>query len=190
MKRQRGSKVRVVIDGFDHDVTYENLVVTHPDADHGIDFRIVGNDGNLILAQAKAHTEHVPELDLSGSGPVLIERPRRVLTGTQLIWYAHNGPSSAGRNARNQELGFEPPALAQFLLALVPVRHRETMLGDLEEEYWTRLVPKYGFRKARFWYWVQASYEIGGFITRILAGIAGIAWIRKLLEELVHRITN
>jgi hypothetical protein len=44
-----------------------------------------------------------------------------------------------------------PPRSAKFILLLIPKRHREHLIGDLEEEYSTILVPEYGPRKARLW---------------------------------------
>jgi hypothetical protein len=44
----------------------------------------------------------------------------------------------------------QPPKAAEFLLLLVPLKYRENLLGDAIEEYWTRLVPRHGARKAKF----------------------------------------
>jgi hypothetical protein len=53
-----------------------------------------------------------------------------------------------------------PPAAAKFLLLLVPLRYREHLIGDLQEEYATVVLPEYGFRKARFWYWWQVVASV------------------------------
>jgi len=49
-----------------------------------------------------------------------------------------------------------PPRAAKLLLLLLPPRDREGMIGDLEEEYRTVLIPEYGIRTARFYYWWHA----------------------------------
>src|SRR5207302_497057 len=85
-------------------------------------------------------------------------------------------------------LTLAPPQLADFLVCLIPLKHREGLLGDLEEDYWNTLVPRHGLKKARFLYWVQALYELARFVARPLAGIAGLGFIRKLIEVLIHRM--
>ena len=48
---------------------------------------------------------------------------------------------------RNEDI-CSPPPVAEFCLLLIPLRHREDILGDLEEEFKTRVVPEYGI----FWH--------------------------------------
>lgn len=85
-------------------------------------------------------------------------------------------------------LSLDPPDLADFFISLIPIKHRANLAGDLEEEYWTRLIPRHGLRKARFLYWIQAIYALLGFLVRPLAGVAGIRWIRKAIEILIHKL--
>lgn len=54
-----------------------------------------------------------------------------------------------------------PPAHAKFLLLLIPRKHREHLLGDLEEEYRLTVLPEYGPFKAKAWYWWQVVISIG-----------------------------
>jgi len=68
-----------------------------------------------------------------------------------------------------------PPLTAQYLLLLVPPKYRENLVGDLEEEYWTRLSPAYGRRWAALWYWWQVVAAFGHFLLRLLTGLAA-AW--------------
>jgi hypothetical protein len=50
-----------------------------------------------------------------------------------------------------------PPAWAQHVIALVvPASRRESVLGDLLEEYREAQVPEVGESSARAWYWRQA----------------------------------
>ena len=73
-----------------------------------------------------------------------------------------------------------PPLTASFLLELfLPAKQRENFIGDLEQEFRTRILPKYGLRRARFWFWVQVGKEIGpvlylrslGALIRRLVGV-------------------
>ena len=48
-----------------------------------------------------------------------------------------------------------PPFLARLLLELVPARHREFIIGDLEEEYVRRRLSRDGWFAAGVWYWRQ-----------------------------------
>ncbi|MFI5243853.1 MAG: ABC transporter permease [Gemmatimonadales bacterium] len=49
-----------------------------------------------------------------------------------------------------------PPALAVWLLSkLLPRRHRDAFLGDLEECFHAEIVPARGARPAQRWYWTQ-----------------------------------
>jgi hypothetical protein len=52
-----------------------------------------------------------------------------------------------------------PPRSAHFLLLLIPKRNREHLIGDLEEEFRTIVLPKYGERAAWFWYQVAISFS-------------------------------
>jgi putative ABC transport system permease protein len=53
-----------------------------------------------------------------------------------------------------------PPKLARWILQLmVPLKVREFLLGDLEEEFRKR-VDSDGLRKARYWYWIQILHWI------------------------------
>jgi hypothetical protein len=50
----------------------------------------------------------------------------------------------------------DPPTGASFLLDLcLPKVDREVIPGDLAEEFTTCILPKYGVRRARLWFWMQ-----------------------------------
>lgn len=56
-----------------------------------------------------------------------------------------------------------PPARAQDLLALVtPVRDRDSIIGDLLEEYSETVLPERGLAAARWWY----RRQVWGFVWR------------------------
>jgi hypothetical protein len=53
------------------------------------------------------------------------------------------------------------PDRACFLLDLLLSKaDREEIPGDLEEEFWTSILPKYGPARARFWFWTQTLRTI------------------------------
>jgi hypothetical protein len=64
--------------------------------------------------------------------------------------------------SRRRQIGLEkPPATATFLLYLLLSKYdRETLPGDLEEEFTTVTLPKFGPYRAWLWYWVQALWAI------------------------------
>jgi len=81
--------------------------------------------------------------------------------------------------AHSRHLPSSPPRAAKFILLLVPKRHREHLIGDLEEEYTAMLLPEYGVRRARIWYWWQVAISIGPLLwVQIRRGVA-IAWLWK-----------
>jgi hypothetical protein len=54
-----------------------------------------------------------------------------------------------------------PPVAACFLLdSLLAKAHRSAISGDLEEEFTTSILPKYGPTGARLWFWAEALRNI------------------------------
>jgi hypothetical protein len=75
-----------------------------------------------------------------------------------------------------------PPEAAEYLLYLFLSREdREAMFGDLEEEYRTELLPKFGVRGAQFWYWCKVCRSI----VPVLCGAAG-----SLLWWFIQKFTS
>ena len=69
-----------------------------------------------------------------------------------------------------------PPRCAEFLLKrLLPARDRETVTGDLHEEYTEFHAPQFGRLRADLWYWHQISSIAGrcigegGTMTKLLS---------------------
>lgn len=74
-----------------------------------------------------------------------------------------------------------PPKPAEsVLLWILPKDQRNALIGDLEEEYRTLIVPKLGERAAQWWYWKQAIFSvaptIGGWLRKISI-YSGAAWL-------------
>jgi hypothetical protein len=75
-----------------------------------------------------------------------------------------------------------PPRWARFIALMIPRQHREHLLGDLEEEFYTVLVPEFGNFTAKLWYWWQ-----------VLASVSSLFWseVRNVLgTALFWRITR
>jgi hypothetical protein len=74
-----------------------------------------------------------------------------------------------------------PPRFPKFLLLLIPKKNREYVIGDLEEEFHTILVPEYGYRTARCWYWAQVLAAFLPIVWDQLKRASGLAVVLKLL---------
>src|SRR5437773_7190823 len=150
---------------------------------------MVDDNGKVVLIDGEAYTEQFPAFAQRwaeyGSG-----KTRLLLEGQikQARLYTIARSVSLGTGVDLPPIALDPPRLADFLISLIPLKHRENLAGDLEEDYWNRLLPRHGPRKARFLYWVQGIYAVFGFLARPLAGIAGIRWLRRLIEIFIHRI--
>jgi len=70
-----------------------------------------------------------------------------------------------------------PPKMATLLILLIPKKNREHVLGDLDEEYRTILVPRYGRRTAKAWYWWHVAISIGPLLSAQIKRAAAIAWL-------------
>ncbi len=66
-----------------------------------------------------------------------------------------------------------PPKSAEYLLYLFLSREdRLAMFGDLEEEYWTDVLPKFGAPRARLWFWKEVVRSVLPTVSRSIANIA------------------
>jgi len=71
------------------------------------------------------------------------------------------------------------PAGAEKLLFLgLSKSEREEQIGDLEEEFRTKIVPRFGLQFARRWYWSQVSRTVAWAVVRRIA--ATVDWIFRL----------
>jgi hypothetical protein len=80
------------------------------------------------------------------------------------------------------QTSIRPPNGACFLLDLFLAKADREIRGDLEEEFATSILPRYGARRARSWFWTQA---VGTIATRnpicrwiVVSGLARLGeWI-------------
>src|SRR5882724_13005796 len=82
------------------------------------------------------------------------------------------------------------PILAVLLLRLVfHGEARETILGDIEEEFQNEIIPRYGVRASRSWYWQQALGSIGALFFRPSVQRTGITGKRDhFMQNIVQDI--
>lgn len=90
-------------------------------------------------------------------------------------WKRRTGNSVAHQFAEEND----PPNRAEMLLHFgLPKRDRECMIGDLEEEYRSVILPKYGAGVAARWYWWQAVRSVAaafGARVRVWLSFGGLA---------------
>jgi|GEM_PF-3098163 len=77
---------------------------------------------------------------------------------------------TAKHNAKHEIIS--PPNLADMVsLFLLPRNVREAVMGDLQEDYLTNIVPKMTTRNARLWYWwqtIRTVWEYNGLMARFI----------------------
>ena len=75
-----------------------------------------------------------------------------------------------------------PPKDAKFVLLMIPKRHREHMIGDLEEEYSSIVLPQYGVRYAQCWYWWHVAESFLPFLWAHVRRVMMAVWLWKHLR--------
>jgi hypothetical protein len=103
------------------------------------------------------------ELSDERSEGILEEMTSEEFEDEDLLDFAEDETSELDDSVRNSpkirsrshavSVSNNPPRVALFLGLLIPPRSRDGMLGDLDEEYRTILLPEYGLRMAQFYYW-------------------------------------
>jgi len=74
-----------------------------------------------------------------------------------------------------------PPSFAEFILLLIPKRSREHLIGDLEEEFRTTVLPHHGRVLAKCWYFEQVVLAVGFYLWPTIKRILGLTAIFKLI---------
>ena len=81
------------------------------------------------------------------------------------------------------------PVLANTLLSLFARgKDREALIGDLEEEYLTYILPTHGPRYAKFWYWWHTLASIFAILVERLKGLALLGVAGKVIEWVARKI--
>lgn len=93
--------------------------------------------------------------------------------------------SGEARNHKDSSFSKNAEKIMYFVL---PKHQRESILGDLEEEYNTIILPKFGLRTARLWYWKQAIGSVWPVLACRFKRMAIIAWMGKFAEWVYQRL--
>jgi len=75
------------------------------------------------------------------------------------------------------------PLSAQYLLLLIPRKDREHIISDLEEEFHTIVLPQYGLRRAKTYYWCQTFASLAHYILPFVKRAIGVTVILKLIGK-------
>ena len=84
---------------------------------------------------------------------------------------------------RTSDAPRELPSTATFLLLLIPKKDRDNLVGDLEEEFFTRMLPRYGPKSARRWYWEQVIVSLGPILWTQVKHVAGLVLLWKTIKK-------
>jgi len=166
---------------FDDIRKIERLVITHPSQDHLSpekchDFSWIrgkfGTGETHIISTGAGKTEIFSTIAFEGiSDQIMLE----------ILDVPHHGSAV-------QSASFDPPRAAEFLALILPIKYREDLIGCAEEEYWTRVLPRFGVRKARLVFWIQVIHGWLIFLARPLAGIAGLAWFGRIVNWSIGKL--
>ncbi len=81
-----------------------------------------------------------------------------------------------------------PPRMGEYVLYLfVKKEYRESLLGDLEQDY-QEVLEKFGVRKAKFWYYAKVAQTIGPLIRPTLKRFfkwSAVAWIGDNIRRFI-----
>jgi hypothetical protein len=81
-----------------------------------------------------------------------------------------------------------PPHGAEFLLyVMLPKSQRESLPGDLEEEF--HLVErKFGPQHARIWYWSEVARSVGPILLRFVRRVLGLTALWQVVSKVLQRL--
>ena len=87
------------------------------------------------------------------------------------------------RHVKRDAITAEVPSSARLLLLLIPRKVRENLVGDLEEEFLTRVLPNYGLTLARKWYWQQVITSLCPIVWEQFKRVAGLVLLWKVVRR-------
>lgn len=104
---------------------------------------------------------------------------------------AHGAWKAAKMKGRGAAPGVSVPRTAEQVATLFfPRDMRESALGDLEQEFHARVVPKFGKRFARFWYWFQVFRSLLPLAFAWLAKVGAVVWLGKAATWLMSKFST
>lgn len=142
--------------------------------------RVPGGQRQPVFAYAQEIDAWLVSQDGKAAGPGTLDEP----TSKPDLQGDDDGGASAlpeSQRAKRTLRPVPPPRAAQFALLLIPKKNREHLVGDLEEEYRTKLFPKHGRFWAQLWYWEQTLVALGFYVWPFLKRVLGMAAIWKVM---------
>jgi hypothetical protein len=103
-------------------------------------------------------------------------------SSTRLQVSRSNGSLHLPKEHFGERLPSRAPLIESTAPKVAPRAIRENLIGDLEEEFRTILVPQYGLRWARFWYRWQVIAVIGPLLWEQSKRIAGVVLLLKWIR--------
>ncbi len=95
---------------------------------------------------------------------------------------------NAVEQLENSKIKDKPPEGAdKLMLTILPKDMREFQLGDLEEEFRTRILPNHGLKYAVRWYWIQAGWAVLFGLRSQLANLIGLGLLTKIASWFVKK---
>ena len=92
---------------------------------------------------------------------------------------------STSLNRESSEVEIAPPRNAEYILRLIlPKANRQTIIGDLIEEY-AEVRNRFGQNRADYWFRVQVAFSLWPIIRRLLLKAISLTWIVKLIRRVV-----
>lgn len=124
----------------------------------------------------------IVEIGKYQSQPQLIITAKLIFLITKMMLrktkQSHKNQKISERNKNNL-----PSKRAElFLYFLIPREKRDVIIGDLVETYNTIMIPKFGVKKARFWFWFQTVLNVFSILK--LRWIMLIALGKSLFEKI------
>jgi hypothetical protein len=111
----------------------------------------------------------------------LFERARSVAQVVAVSERNHN--NYVADSSLRLHINQEPWRWSEYLLYLVlPTEERDSVPGDLIEEYRTTILPKFGIRLARIWFMKQVLSSIWPFLKRRIIKLISAAAILRFLR--------
>lgn len=112
---------------------------------------------------------------------------KRRLANDQLNLFSqdamHRDLKVGNRLTTRREEVDHPPQFAEYVLLLIPKKNREHLIGDLEEEYRTKVLPEWGPLRARIFYWEQTAVAVVCYLWPVLKRLLGLAAIWKVIGK-------
>ena len=137
---------------------------------------------------------------LFGRSRFFVRGFKRIHVFDQIFYSVLTAPFALLKRRRSARVALdtnEPPSRAEFmLLTLLPAKDRDNVTGDLAECYREVIKPKYGVKRAVWWYRFQALRSIVSLhIVKRIVRWGAVAWIldnmyrsAPVLNEMIHRI--